>query len=127
MDDIDEAVYPATINEDLVDYGHVPDDVDDAGGADAAAFLGLGNVTEAAAAPVPPVSLGPVDLSVDLLSGIILLKSWMINACVLLLFASFVAIDCLLNLLLALVICLGIKMHVKRKLIMLKWFKLGLL
>ena len=56
MDDIDEAVYPATINEDLVDYGHVPDNVDDAGGADAAAFLGLGNVTEAAAAPVPPVS-----------------------------------------------------------------------
>jgi len=56
MDDIDEAVYPATINEDLVDYGHVPDNVDDAGGAGAAAFLGLGNVTEAAAAPVPPVS-----------------------------------------------------------------------
>jgi len=55
------------------------------------------------------------------------MKSWMISACVLLLFASFVAIDCLLNLLLALVICLGIKMHVKRKLIMLKWFKLGLL
>lgn len=56
LDDIDEAVYPATINEDLVDYGHVPDNVDDAGGADAAAFLGLGNVTEAVAAPVPPVS-----------------------------------------------------------------------
>ena len=56
MDDIDEAVYPTTINEDLVDYGHVPDNIDDAGGADAAAFLGLGNVTEAVAAPVPPVS-----------------------------------------------------------------------
>ena len=51
MDDIDEAVYPATINEDLVDYGHVPDNDDDAGGADAAAFLGLGNATEAVAAP----------------------------------------------------------------------------
>jgi len=56
MDDIDEAVYPATINEDLVDYGHVPDNVDDAGGADAVAFLGLGNITEAVVAPVPPVS-----------------------------------------------------------------------
>ncbi|KAG2561520.1 hypothetical protein PVAP13_8KG230800 [Panicum virgatum] len=56
MDDIDEAMYPSTISEDLVDYGHVPDDVDDAGGANAPAFLWLGNLTDAAAAPVPLLS-----------------------------------------------------------------------